>query len=277
MPALAGLPSQITSLAQVVAESLEKGATVRSSVGTKDAAFAWATGMPRTVADFVTTIMVEGEGFTALRVEPTGTPAAPYTTGTKPTAVAVTSHDVPVVCYAGGVSYASRKQVTSDSIAQAIVAGLVNSCLTAFETDAITTILADATATTPTTSWAGSILAGIGDVAAAGGTAGVLALAPEDLAAAVDTTSLLFEGSEAIPTVLGLRVHTSPALTPGTGLVLDPRAVMCGELAESPTVLASLTPLSNTVELAVDLYAATYVTNPQLVRSISVTPPVGRS
>lgn len=271
MSALAGVNPSITTLAGLVSDALRSGTNVRSTIGSKDAAFAWSVGLPRTLATFVTTALAEGDGYTALRIEPSGTPAGVYTDGTpKNIALTVTPVDVPLQCFAGAVEYSSRKQVTSDSIAQALTAGLVNQCMAAFEHAAIATALADAGGPSTGTSWTAAVLDAVGAIAAAGGTAGVWVVAPADLAAAVEAqSSLVFAGTEAIPQVLGLQVHTSPALTPGTGLVLDPRGILVTELTESPTVLASIDARANKVTLAVDLWASTVVTSPAVVRKVT--------
>src|SRR3954453_11305630 len=88
-------PPAVTDLAGRLVSDLNSGRVARQSIGSRAVAFEGATGLPMILARQVNSAVVEGLSFTAVRVAPSGTPAARVATGAaKPNAVTLTSEQV---------------------------------------------------------------------------------------------------------------------------------------------------------------------------------------
>lgn len=278
MPVTQGSPV-VVNLSQKLAEQMESGglAAARASFGAKDAAFSWTTGLPRGLWTFVNTASVEGGSFQALLVAPSGTPVAPVSPGSaKPNAVTLTPTTVTLVKYAGYADFTAEQGVYSDVLPQAIGHTLVAQAMAALETACIGVITSGAGSTiTGDTNWTTAVLKGISAVAGLGGTPDVLVIGPADFAKAVtQPTQLTFNGTDDIPTYLGLKLHLSPKAAAGVGFVLDSSSVTVAESVASPmAVLDSFSQAKNNKStLVVDVMAAAVVTGPAGV--VKLTPTV---
>ena len=275
MPVTQG-STQVHQLADQLNASLQAGTPTRATLGAKDAAFAWTTGIARGFWTFCNTTSVEGSGFTALKVLPSGTPVGKVLEGgTKNNAVTLVSDPVDLAKFAGLAQFSMEKSLYSDVLVQAVVSTLINGALAALETDCAAEVIAGAGETlTDATSWTGAVLGGIAAVAGNGGTPNLLAMSAADFASAVEgSVGLSFSGTDAVLTFLGLQVHISPAMAAGTAVVMDSRALLIGESTQSPSVTCDPYTLASTNEIRViaDLMAAPVVTAGGSVVAITPT------
>lgn len=271
-------PPAVANLAQSLADDLSAGRVARQSFGTRKVAFEWAAGLPNTLARQVSSAVVDGLSFGAVRVAPSGSPAGKVAAGApKPASTTITNSTVNLAKYAGIANFQTEQQLDTDGLMSALAAVITNSCLLAFDTDCMTTLAADSGLDASGADWPSAILAGIGAVAAAGGAPGILVLSASDYAGAVQSpgTGYAMNPLDGIPSLFGLRIVLAGSLTAGTGYVLDPAAVIAVENSSSP--LAVVDPYSglgtNDVRLAVEFFGAFVVTNPGGVCQITVTAP----
>src|SRR4051794_28729716 len=113
-PAIADLAARLTS-------DLMAGRVARPSFRTPKGAFEWATGLPNTLARQVSSAVVDGLSFGAVRVAPSGTPAAKVAAGgTKPDAVVITSDTIGLTKYAGLANFQTEQQLDTDGLMSAL-------------------------------------------------------------------------------------------------------------------------------------------------------------
>lgn len=275
MPVTQG-STAINDLAKTLATAISSGAPTRQSVGGKDAAFSWSTGLPRGFWSFCQTVIVEGPAFTALILEPSATPVGKVAEGAaKNAAVDITPRTLALAKYAGMSTFSLERASYSDVLPQAVVATLVSGALVALEKDLATEAVTNAgSSVTGSADWTSGILSAIGTVAGNGGNPNLLAMAPADFAAAVDgPQSLQFAGTDAIPSYLGLQLHLSTGLTAGTALVMDSQALVVAESSESPVAIADPFSLASTnqIRCVVDVMAVGAVVAPGNVVSVVPT------
>lgn len=267
----------VGDLATALADQMTSGLpAARASLGTKDSAFSWTTGLPRGLWSFVNTASVEGPGFNALLVTPSGTPAIAVAPGiAKPNAVTLTAKNFALAKYAGYGTFTMEQARYSDILPQAVAHTLIAEAMGALETACIAAITADAgTNLTGDTTWTSAILKGISTVAGLGGSPDVLVIAPADFAKAVtQPTQLQFAGTDPIPTYLGLKLHLSPKAVAGTGFVLDSSSVTVAESSASPSAVldAFSEAKSNKITLVTDVMAVCAVTGAAGVCKLSPT------
>lgn len=267
----------IGNLAVALAEQLSSGVpAARATLGVKDAAFSWTTGLPRGLWSFVNTASVDGGGFNALLVTPSGTPAVQVAPGTaKPNAVTLTPTSFTLGKYAGYGTFTMEQATYSDILPSAIAHTLVAEAMGALETHCIAQLTAGAGNTlTGDTSWTSAVLKGIADVAGKGGSPDTLVISPADFAKAVTTpTQLMFNGLDEIPTFLGLRLHLSPKAAAGVGFVLDSSSVTVAESSASPSAVldAFSEAKNNKITLVCDVMAVCAVTGSAGVTKLTPT------
>jgi len=278
MPVLTSTgPPAVSELSNLLASDLASGKVARQTFGARKVAFEWATGLPMTLARQVASAVVDGLSFGAVRVAPSGTPAAKVAAGAvKPNAVTITSATVALNKYAGLATIQTEQSLDSDGLMSALASVLSTSCLLAFDADCLAALAADSALDATGTTWPSAILGGIGEVASNGSAPGVLVLAAADYATAVQSPGPGYAMSplDGVPTLFGLRVVLSASGTAGTGYVLDPAAVLAVENANSP--VAVVDPYSglatNECRLAVEYFAAFVVASPGGVCQITVAP-----
>lgn len=279
MPVLTttGAPA-ITDLAGRLAADLNAGNIARQSIpGNRATAFEWTTGLPMILGRQVQAATTDGLSFTAVRVAPSGTPAAKVPEGgQKPTAVTISTDQEALSKYAGLASFTTEQALGTDALVPALASVIATSCLMAYDADCAAVLAADAGVTVPgATDWPSAINGGIAAVAGNGGSPQVLVLSAADYATAVQSPGpgYAMDPTAGVPSLWGLRIVMSAATASGTGYVLDPNGVLAVELDSAP--LAVVDPYSglgtNAVRLAVEWFAGFAVTSPAVVAKIAVT------
>ena len=275
------LNTQLTDAAAKIVGDLNNGAgSARASLG-GGAAFGWTTGLPRTIANYATTVTSEGLSFPVYRVtESPTTPAKVVAPGAvKPAAAVITSGPVTLKKFAAYASANLEDFLDAAGLAGAIGSVLAASSVKAFEGDAVAALDAGAAAAAVTgTDWVAAIAAAQAEVLGHGGSPEVLVISKADYAgfvADVMATSAFSQSPESpVGAVLGTAIHVSPAAPAGKAWLFDSSGVLCIQHQDSPLALVdSLSQsLNNITRLIVDLVAATVVTNPSVV--IEITAPV---
>lgn len=276
MPVLVG-PSAAVDLASQLSSELSSGRPGRATLGTKDQAFAWVAGLPDTIAAHVSSVVVEGLSFNAVRVSSSPTPAGKVAKGgTKPSATVIASEAVPLSKYAGLATFMIEDHVSTEALVTALSATMSADIVLAFDADCVTQLAADAGATASGADWAGATLAGIAAVASNGGRPSLLVLSAADYAEAVGSPGVGFalNPESAKVSLFGLQIVISPSAPAGTAFVLDPASCLAAESTSSPIAIAD--PYSglstNSIRLAVEAFLGFVVASPGGVASISVTP-----
>src|SRR5262245_54064209 len=277
MPVLTSTgPGQVTDLAGRLVSDLNSGRVARQSFGSRAVAFEWAAGLPMILARVVTSGVVDGLSFTAVRIGVSGTPAGKVAEGAaKPTGTTITSDQVQLTKYAGLAPFSTERALGTDALVPALASVLSRSCLMAFDADCAAELDADAGLSATGTDWPSAILAGIAQVAGAGGAPGVLVLSAADYAAAVQSPGpgYAMNPADGVPSLFGLRIVLMAGVATGKGYVLDPAACMAVENVDSP--LAVVDPYSgldtNEVRLAVEWFASFVVSSPGGVCELTVT------
>lgn len=269
-------PGQVADLAGRLVADLTAGRVARQTFGSRAVAFEWSAGLPMVLGRLVTSAVVDGLSFTAVRVGETGTPAAKVARGAvKPNAVAITSDQETLSKYAGLASFQTEQQLETDGLVPALASVLASSCLMAYDADCAAALAAFNGLSAAGADWPSSILAGIAEVAGAGGAPGVLALSPADYAAAVQSPGpgYAMNPTDGVPALFGLRIVLLSSVATGTAYVIDPAACLAVENSNSP--LAVVDPYSglgtNDVRLAVEWFAGFVVTSPGGVCELTVT------
>jgi hypothetical protein len=224
----------------------------------------------------VSSAVVDGLSFNAVRVGHSGTPAGKVAQGAaKPTGTTVTSDNVALDKYAGIATFSTERGLDTDGLVPALGAVLTHQILMAYDADCAAQLAADHGLSAGGTDWPSAILGGIAAVAAGGGAPGVLALAAADYAAVVKSPGVGYAMSptDGVPAMFGLRLVIMAGLTSGTGYVIDPGAVLAVENGSSP--MAVVDPYSglstNEVRIAVEAFMAFVVTSPGGVCEVTVT------
>ena len=276
MPALTGSSAPaLTDLAEHLATELRAGRPSRAVFGSKDVAFAWTSGVPRTFANFVSTAMAASIKFGVVVNGAGGNPATKVAAkGTKPDVCSLTQTDITLSKYAGMCTYTLEDELSTAGLTQAVAYSIVNKALVAYEKDLAAAIVAGkGQEVTGASSWTAGVLEAVGKIAAVGGRASVLAMAPADFAAALDGTgaNLYFDGASPIPAFLGLQVHISPGLTAGTAVVLDGSAVLAVEHEASPVVIADPFHMADTnqIRIVADLVAGFVIAQPESIVTVT--------
>jgi hypothetical protein len=243
----------INDIGQQLMDELRSGRPSRVSLGVKDQAWAWSLGAPRTFANFCATAQAESMSFGIVKAGPSGTPVASVAEkAPKPAAITLTAGTVPLGKYAGLSTFTLEDVLSTAGLVSAITTTLLTGGLLAYERDVAAAIVAGKGSTVEGASWTEGVLKAVGEVVAHGGNPDLIAISAADFAAAISgATGLVFNGGDAIPTFLGLKVHMSPGLTAGTAVVLDSRAVLCVEHRESPVVIVDSMSQAATNELRV--------------------------
>ena len=267
----------VTDLAAELARQIEQGVTPRATLGAQDVAFAWTTGLPPLVANVAVRSLVEGGSFDAVVISPVGgPPPATAEGGTKPTLVQLTPQTVALSKYAGLAVFSTERAINTDLLVPAVGAVLIGQCLRGFDVACIAALAAAAPAPILGTTWSAAILAGVGEVIGNGGYPSVLVMNPADYAAAVESPGQGYaaDPTTAVPSLFGLQIILSAAVTAGTAYVLDPGALMVGQAARSPYVV--LDPYSglstNEVRIAGEVYGGVIVPAASCVAAVSKSP-----
>lgn len=277
MPVLnASGPPAVTDLAGRLVADLTDGRAGRESVGARDVAFGWTTGLPSIIATHVSSVVVEGRTFNAVLVAPSGTPAGKVAEGgAKPAGVTITSTPVATNKYAGLANFSTEQAIGTDALVPALAAVLSTSALLAYDADCVTALDQQAGAVAEGATWPEAILAGIGQVSANGGSPGLLVLSAEDYAAAVMSPGVGYASDPAtgVVALFGLPIVLAASLAAGKAYVMDPAGAMAAEGADGPfAVVDPFTGLgTNAVRLAVEYFAGFVVTSPGVVCEVTLT------
>src|SRR4029450_2517281 len=218
-------PLAATALAAPLVSDLTAGRVARQSFGERSVAFEWAAGLPNILARQVSSAVVDGLSFTAVRVAPSGTPAGEVPPGgVKPDAVTISSDPQNLTKYAGIANFQTEQQLSTDGLVPALASVITTSCLLAFDADCGAALDADNGVTAGGTDWPSAVLAGIAAVAAQGGAPSVLVLAAADYATAVQSPGVGYALSpvDGIPALFGCRIVLMAGLVSRTRDRLDP-------------------------------------------------------
>lgn len=268
-------PPAVTDLAGRLVADLADGRTARQSVGSKDAAFGWTTGLPDIVARHTAAVGVEGRTFNAVLVAPSGTPAAKVAEkAVKPAAVTITSTPVALNKYAGIANFTTEQSVDTDSLVPALAAIISTSALLAYDADCVTVLGTQHGETATGATWPEAILSGIGIVSANGGSPGLLVLSAADYASAVMSPGVGYASDPAtgVVALFGLPIVLASSLAAGTGYVMDPAGALAAEGDGPFAVVDPYTGLgTNEIRLGVDYFAGFVVTSPGVVCQITST------
>src|SRR5262245_54049871 len=129
-------PPAISDLAAQLAADLAAGRAARQTFGSRAVAFEWSTGLPMILARQVSSAVVDGLSFNAVRVAPSGTPAGKVAAGAqKPAGTTITSDQVPLTKYAGLATFQTEQALDTDALIPALASVLSTSCLMAFDAD----------------------------------------------------------------------------------------------------------------------------------------------
>lgn len=273
------LSTEVRDITAIIAQDLAEGRSTRKALSGGSIAFGWAAGLPLTVASFVETVQAEGLSVAVTLVTASGTPVAAVAAGAaKPSAVTISTSDVPLVKYAGMADATLEQLVSTAGLLPAVQSVLGAGCLLAFEEDAITAIDTGAGQTATGTDWVGAITAGQAKILGAGGVPALAIVSALDYAAVMADLSsqagFSHDPQSAIGSFMGSALHVSPKAPTGTAYVLDTAAVLSIEHKDSPVLLVDPFSQSSTNKTRIvgDLFAATVVTNETLVCAVTVVP-----
>lgn len=276
-----GLNTRFTEISTLIARDLQSGTgTSRQSLGGGGSAFGWAGGLPRTLADFVTTRQSSGMTVNLTTVVPNAaTPAQVVAPGApKPNAITIASAPEPLVKHAGYGEAQLEQYLDAEGLAAAIASVLQAGCLLSFEAAAMGVLDADAGATASGATWLAAIHGGQATVIGNGGSPGVLVVSSADYGAILgEITSgagfAISPTGSAVGSYMGSAVHVSPKLPTGKAYVLDPSAVLAVEHENSPLVIVDSVSQAKTniTTIVADLLATTVVVNPVLVAEVTKT------
>jgi hypothetical protein len=276
MPVLTGSTPAVNDLAAELVGDLNAGRVARASYGDRDAAFAWAAGLPNILARQVNSATVAGLSFDAVRIKPSGTPAGKVAEGgNKPDAVTIEAETIALTKYAGLANFSTERAISTESLAPALGSVLVSSILLAYDADCGAVLDADNGLTAGGADWSSAINAGIAAVAGAGGAPAVLVLSAADYGDAVASPGVGYamNPTDGVPSMWGLRIVLMAGIASGTGYVIDPAAVLAVENESSPAAI--IDPYSglstNAVRLAVEAFLGFVVVNPGGVCQLTVT------
>ena len=234
------------------------------------------------LARVVSSAVVEGLSFNAVRVSPSATPAAKVAAGApKPAAVTLTSDAVALSKYAGLASVQTEQTLTTEALVSALAQTITSSCLMAHHADCVAEVNGNSGHAVTGASWAEAILNGIGAVVGAGGSPGILWISAADYAAAVGAPGVGYalNPTDGVTTLFGLSVIVSGNVAAGTAFVLDPAACLAVENETSP--LAVVDPYSglatNDVRIAVEAFLGFVAIAPGSIAKITGPAPAATS
>jgi hypothetical protein len=269
-------PPAVTDLAGRLLADLTAGRTARQSMGARSVAFEWSAGLPMILARQVSSAVVDGLSFNAVRVKPSATPAGPVAPGgAKPDAVTITNDQESLGKYAGIANFQTEQALDADGLVPALASVISTSCLMAYDAYCGGVLAADNGLTATGADWPSAILAGIAAVAGAGGAPGVLAIGAGDYAEVVKSPGVGYamNPTDGVPAMYGLRIVLTAGVPDNTGYVLDPAACLATENGSSPAAI--LDPYSglstNAVRLAVEAFLGFTVTSPAGVCEVTVS------
>lgn len=274
------LTNEFKTIIDVLARDMSEGRASRQSLGGGTLAFGWTSGMPVTLASFVSTALADGLTVPATHVtlSPTTPPAKVAAGAPKPNAVQITAGSIQIGKFAGYGEITLEQVVDGVGMSAAVASVLGAGSLLAFEADAMAVLGDGAGGSAAGATWLAGILSGQAAVVGSGGSPGVLVVAAADYAAIIGelggSAGFVTDPSSPVGSFFGAAVHVSPKLAAGRAFVLDPLAVVCVQHKDSPVIISD--PYSgsttNVTKIVADLFAATYVANPALVVEITVTP-----
>lgn len=273
------LSNDVKNITEVLARDLSSGSPTRQSVGSKTAAFAWTTGLPLTLADFVSTAKAASLSVPITRVGPSGTPVAIVAEkAVKPTAVTITPATVTLVKHSGVGQFSLEQLLNSDGLAPAVAAVLGAGALLSFEGSAMATLSSDSGNTATGATWVAALLTAQAKVLSGGGRPGLVVLSAADYPAVVTelggSAGFVTSPDSPVGAFFGSAIHVSPKAVTGTAYVLDAGAVLALEHESSPILVSDPFSLSGTNEIRLvgDLLAGVAVTSPALVVKTTKTP-----
>ena len=270
MPILTATPALDDLAARLQATGLDVPS--RTRLGSPDAAFAFTSGLPSIVARYVRSVTVDGTGYTALEVAPSGTPAAVAEGGTKPTLATLSTRTISLVKYAGMASVSTERAIQTDAAVQAIKHVLTQQVVKAFDEDTIAELVANAGATGSGSTWSAAILDGIAAVVGNGGNPDTLIMSGADYAAAVESpgAGYLLSPTDGVATLFGLRIGLSVGAAAGEAFVLDSSAVTCGDGGAYAVVDPYSNLSTNAIAVAVEGFMSAHVSAPGAVAALTV-------
>lgn len=269
-------PPVATDLAARLLADLQAGRAPRETVGDRAVAFEWAAGLPNILARQVSSAVVDGLSFRAVRISNSGTPATAVPPGgAKPLAATIASDTESLTKWAGRAEFNTEQALDADGLVPALASVISRQCLLAYDAYCGTVLDADNGLTATGATWPAAILAGIAAVAGAGGAPTVLVLSATDYAAVVQSPGVGYAMNpvDGVPSMWGLAIVVMAGIPTKTAYVIDPAAVLATENTNSPAAL--LDPYSqsanNKVSLVVDWWAGFTVTSPGGVCQLTYT------
>ena len=276
MPVIGGQSTATTEITSILTRSLAEGQGGRATLGARDQAFAWTSGLAPIVARAVTTSLVEGSQFTAVKVNPAGTPAAVAKGAAKSEWATLTSETVSLSKYAGYADLYLEDVAYGAGILAAVHHTLVNQALVAYDADVVSAIVAGADGSvTGASSYASGILEGIAGLLAGGANPDTLLMSGDVMATALESpgAGYVTDPQSAWQSLFGLRLVVSAGAPAGTCVVLDSSSVLCVESVSSPVVVVD--PYSglksgNAITVVSELLAGVSVTGAGGVATVAV-------
>ena len=276
MPSITGTPA-VVDLVVALQEDLTAGRAARATLGARDTAFRLDHGHaehhrpPRRHGRLRGQVVRRRQG--GAHRHPRADAARWHEAD-----LGVADHrDRAVSKYAGLVAYNVESQLHSVGLGAAVTEVLVKQALRSYDAAVWALLGSDAGLTADGASWSAAILAGVAEVAAAGGMPDRLIMSPSDYAAAVESpgAGYLLDPRDGVQTLFGLRlvISTGAGAATGTAYVADSSAVVCVEDSRSPAV--AVDPYSgletNQVRVAAEVFAGASVVAPGAVCAVSVT------
>lgn len=272
------LAAAFTDLAAQIQKDYAAGVPTRTNIGTNGQAFGWAAGMPMSVANFISTMQIDGRSVPIGSVTPSGTPVAIIGAGSpKPSAVTVSVAPVTLAKHAGVGVANLEDSMDAQGLIPAIGSVLAAGAVLSFEAAAMTHIDTATTNASSAATWHQSILEAQGDVIANGGSPGLLIVSAADYAAIVSdlaaSPGFALDPRSPVGQYFGAAVHVSPKLPTGKAFVLDPAAFVAVESNTGPMILVDpfSQAASNKIQIVVDVFAAVGTVNAALAVECTVT------
>lgn len=275
------LSKELKDISDIISRDLRSGQGTRTTVGSEAVAYGWTTGLPQTVANYVTTLKAKSMTFATHRVAASAT--TPVTivppAGPKPQAIELTPGTVTLEKHSGVGRCTLEDTLSGEGLLAAVASVLGAGCLLSFEAAAIAKLDAQAgqTATGAAGDWASGVTAGQAAVIGMGGNPGLAVISYLDWAGFVDSLAgkpgFSVDPSSATGVYMGTAMHISPKAPAGKVFVLDPSSVAAIEHEASPILISN--PWSdsgtNQISLIADLLAVVEVLNPQHVVEVTLS------
>jgi len=240
MPVINGQTTATTEITSVLTRSLSEGHGGRATLGAREQAFAWTSGLAPIVARAVTTSMVEGSQFTAVKVNPAGTPGVVAKGAAKSQWATLTSESVSLKKYAGYCDLYMEDVAYGEGVLAAVHHTLVNQALVGYDADVVAAIVAGADgAVTGAPSYASGVLEAIASILTSGANPDTLVMSGDVMAEALESPGAGYftDPQSAWQSLFGLRLVVSAGAPAGTCVVLDSSSVLCVESVNSPVVV----------------------------------------